>query len=763
MFNSFVNQCTILFFFLIVFTFGWNENVSAQFNFEFNGSIPVYDGNSPREFPWAGGLNYAQFSDIDVDFDGDLDLFVFDRSSDNIRVFLNEQENGNSVYRFLYGGHNLFPSDIRYRATAVDYNNDGRKDLFVYGIGGIKVYRNTGDLTNGLQWVVAKNLLYSNNWGVSLNLYVSSADIPAIVDVEGDGDYDILTFHIGGEHLQYHQNQSMELYGVPDSLEFELKNECWGKFREDISTSTVYLNDQTSVCTSGNVPNAESPTLTDPFKNKPTEQQPKHAGSTVLALDMNNNGVMDLVLGDVAYPNLNLLMNGGTSPNSNSAMISVDNAFPSNSQPANLFLFPAAFYVDTDFDGKKDLVVGANAKNISQNEASIIQYKNVGTNNAPLFVYQTNAFLQQDMVEHGTGSIPVFYDFDEDGLEDLFVANFYRYKPTLDKESGISYYKNTGTATNPQFTFIDNDLLNLSSASLGLHLVPTFGDLNGDNHKDLLIGLENGTLQLYTNNGNPPTVGFTLASPTLTDVNGNTISSGQYATPQLFDLSGDGLLDLVLGRKTGELMYYENVGTSSNALFELKNDTLGNIDIATTSPDGFPVPHFFKWKDTTYLFLGGADGFLRVYKNIEGHLSSDSSFTLLSDQFLNIQTGAYSSFWVNDLDKDSLLELFVGQDLGGLWHLEVDPSSTASIEEPVLNLWNIAMYPNPTFGTVALQDSEGRRFTYHLRDAMGRTIIPIGTFSSHHVVDLSLMPNGVYFICCSDEFGAQKTMKLLKR
>jgi hypothetical protein len=136
---------------------------------------------------------------------------------------------------------------------------------------------------------------------------------------------------------------------------------------------------------------------------------------------------------------------------------------------------------------------------------------------------------------------------------------------------------------------------------------------------------------------------------------------------------------------------------------------------------------------------------------------------LLSDQFLNIQTGAYSSFWVNDLDKDSLLELFVGQDLGGLWHLEVDPSSTASIEEPVLNLWNIAMYPNPTFGTVALQDSEGRRFTYHLRDAMGRTIIPIGTFSSHHVVDLSLMPNGVYFICCADEFGAQKTMKLLKR
>lgn len=58
---------------------------------------------------------------------------------------------------------------------------------------------------------------------------MSSSDIPALVDVEGDGDLDILTYHISGEHLEYHQNQSMELYGIPDSLEFVLKNQCWGR------------------------------------------------------------------------------------------------------------------------------------------------------------------------------------------------------------------------------------------------------------------------------------------------------------------------------------------------------------------------------------------------------------------------------------------------------------------------------------------------------------------------------------------------------
>ena len=54
------------------------------------------------------------------------------------------------------------------------------------------------------------------------------SDIPAIVDVDLDGDLDILTFHIGGSNVEYHQNQSMDLYGVPDSLIFEVRNRMLG-------------------------------------------------------------------------------------------------------------------------------------------------------------------------------------------------------------------------------------------------------------------------------------------------------------------------------------------------------------------------------------------------------------------------------------------------------------------------------------------------------------------------------------------------------
>lgn len=750
---------------LCVFGFVFIQSSSfifAQFSFEYSTSPVVKVGSDTLELAWAGGLNYVQPSSIDFDFDGDLDLFVFDRSSDNIQLFEQFTVNGSKKYRYVYNGAQWFPADIRYRVTTVDYDQDGRLDLFTYGIGGIKVYRNVGDAANGLQWIVAKNLLYSNYWGSSMNLYVSSSDIPAIVDVEGDGDIDILTFHIGGERLQYHQNQSMELYGVPDSLVYSLKNECWGKFREDLNTSTVYLNDSSPECTTGNVPGAETPVLPpDGLPNKPSEDQPKHAGSTVLALDINNSGVLDLIIGDVAFPNLNLLINGGTSPNTNSAIISVDNSFPSNSLPASLNMFPAAFWVDVDFDGKKDLIVGANAKNISENESSVLYYKNVGSNNAPTFVFQTNRFLQREMIEHGTGSIPLLYDFDNDGLKDLFVANYFKYKPTLDKNASIAYYRNTGTAANPVYTFIDNDFLNLSLSENGLRMVPAFGDLDGDGDHDMLLGLENGTLSYYANLTSGPSISFGSPVTNYADNTGTLISAGQYAFPQLFDLNKDGLLDLILGKKTGEIMYYQNIGTSNNPSFQLMNSQLGMIDIATTTPDGFAAPHFFRNADTTYLFLGAADGTLHYFKGIDNQLGTGQTFELVSNQFLNINSGSYSSYWVDDIDNDGYLNLFVGHDLGGLYHLEVDPNSTASISTHN-SIDQFSLFPNPTTGHVTIESLTSGSYSIEVLNMFGQIVQQIANQTGKTMLDLSAFQSGCYFVKCKDEQGAITTRKLIK-
>ena len=585
---------------------------------------------------------------------------------------------------------------------------------------------------------MAKDLIYSDYEGTPLNLYVSSSDIPALVDVEKDGDLDILTYHIGGERLQYHQNQSMDLYGVPDSLVFKLKNECWGGFREDLNSNSVFLNDQTPPCGSGNIIDAQ----------KRVDEEPKaHAGSTVLALDIDGSGVLDLIIGDVSYSNLNLLINGGAAPNTNSIMISDDIYFPSNSTPVKMDVFPAAFSVDVDFDGVKDIIVSPNAKNASENETSCMKYKNTGTNTVSNFVYNTKAFLQEEMIENGTASIPILVDLTNDGLKDLVIANYYSFKPILSKVSRLAFYKNTGSTTQPEFSLVENDFLNLSTTNFGLKMVPTFGDLTGDGKPELILGLEDGTLVYFVNTSTSSTPSFANAQMNFVDADNNVISAGQYAAPQLFDLDRDNKLDLIVGRKTGEMDFYKNIGTNSAPSFSLEQDSLGKIDIATTNPDGFPIPHFFRWNDSTYLFLGAYDGKIRFYDEIDNHLTE--SFNTRSDDFLNLskELGAYSAAFVDDIDNDGKLNLFIGQDLGGLYHLEHLEGSNLSVSETYDK--NFSIYPNPFTEKIIINSTISTNIT--LFDLFGHQLYLFALEIGENEIDLNSLKKGIYLLV--DAFG----------
>lgn len=749
---------------LWILCFLWlHQAAFAQFRFEYNDSIPVRIGNDTLLFPWAGGLNYVQVSDIDYDFDGDMDLFVFDRSKDNIRLFETVTVNGVKQYKFVQRASQYFPSDVRNRAALVDYDNDGRKDLFTYGIGGLKVYRNIGDQANGLQWQLISNLVNSDYAGNYTNLYVSSSDIPALVDVDGDTDLDVLTFHIGGERIEYHQNQSQELYGHSDSLIFVLKNECWGKFSEDPNNNSLVLNSTLAPCVNPNLPDPLRPAadeIVGQIMEEALEGAPvRHAGSTILALDIDNSGVLDLVIGDVSHNNLILVVNGGTAPNTNSAMVSQDENFPSNTTPVNLKIFPASFYVDVDHDGIRDLVVGGNAKGASQNEKGVLFYKNMGTNALPNFLFRSKSFLQEEMIETGTGSYPAFFDQNGDGKKDLVIGSFYRYKEPLLKESALYYYRNTGTATEPFFTFVDQNYLNIIGQNYGLRSVPAFGDIDGDGDDDMFLGLENGTLVFYRNTAaaGAPAV---FATPQLnyTDQAGTVISAGSYCFPQLFDLDNDGLLDLILGKKTGEIMYYRNTGTASSPSFTLMTSMLGGIDISPITPEGYAAPHFFRWNDTTNLFLGGIDGKLHFYNEIDGHLAD--TFHLVSDAYLGINVESYSSFYVNDIDGDGRLNLFVGGDLGGLMHFEHDPNSTLSVPELHQPVTQVNVFPNPSTGVFQYMAATGDPGDWQpeVFDPTGRRL---EISSSGGKIDLSAYGNGIYQLLLRNRSTGEAVLKRL--
>jgi len=722
-------------FFLLCLAIAWSSLSNAQFSFEYSNTIPVKVSGDTLDNAWGGGLNYAQFSDFDYDFDGDLDLFVFDRSSDNIRVFTQEDAGGKH-YELANNAKVNFPSDLKYRTTLVDFDGDGRKDIFTYGIGGLKVYRNTSDMVNGLQWELFSESVYSQYPTTYNTLYVSSADIPAIVDVDGDGDIDVLSFHIGGTHVNYHQNQSMELYGIPDSLIFVLKNECWGKFGENVLNNTVVLNDPNYPCVGGEIVNPQRIGIAN---------SKIHAGSTLLALDYDNSGVLDLILGDVSNNNLSILLNSGATVNADSPMMSVDYNFPSNTTPVNVTLFPASFFLDVDFDGIRDLIVCPSAVNLSTNQRSVLFYKNTGTNALPNFTFVTDNFLQAQMIDHGSGAIPVFFDYNEDGLEDLVVANFHRYKPVSLQESTMALYLNTGTLSDPVFTLIDNDFLNLAAENYGLRAVPSFGDIDNDGDADLFIGRMDGTLMFFENTSVGS--GAVFGSPVLNyqDNNAAVITTSGYCHPQLFDLNNDGLLDLVLGKKNGHVAYYQNVGTAAAPQFELVNDMLGGIDVSLTTPNGYAAPHFLRHNGTTVCFLGSVDGRINYYTNIDGNLSSGAAFNLTSDHFAQIDVDAYSSCWVNDIDNDGEYNLFVGQDLGGLLHFENDPNSSVSLESIAFNA-NVSVYPNPSKDaiTVATNNADGKSFS--LFDLNGKELMNGALNSGKTSISIEELNQGVYVL-----------------
>ena len=67
----------------------------GQWDYGFEmGVIPVIAEEDTLANPWTGGLTAPQWSPIDLDFDGDEDLFCFDRDGHRMLAFERTSEGG---------------------------------------------------------------------------------------------------------------------------------------------------------------------------------------------------------------------------------------------------------------------------------------------------------------------------------------------------------------------------------------------------------------------------------------------------------------------------------------------------------------------------------------------------------------------------------------------------------------------------------------------------------------------------------------------
>ncbi|HYG51105.1 MAG TPA: VCBS repeat-containing protein, partial [Flavobacteriales bacterium] len=272
---------------------------NAQFTFTRTDSIVVKQGTDTLEFAWVGGMNYCQFNSIDMDLDGKKDLFVFDRTNNQPLTFINKGTTGQFKYEYQPVYETMFPNLMNW-ALLRDYNCDGKEDIFCYAPGGFAVYKNISDTS--LKFQLIKSLLKGTQCTSFLNIYVSSVDIPAVEDIDYDGDLDILTFGIFGTFVEYHKNFSVELgYGC-DSLKYTLKNQCWGHFQEDNDSCIIYLHTTTTNCAGVGTPEMGEYTGDEvTYEGLITEEMAndmrgltRHAGSTMLAIDIDGINSKDL-------------------------------------------------------------------------------------------------------------------------------------------------------------------------------------------------------------------------------------------------------------------------------------------------------------------------------------------------------------------------------------------------------------------------------------------------------------------------------------
>ncbi|MDW7694639.1 T9SS type A sorting domain-containing protein [Flammeovirgaceae bacterium SG7u.111] len=721
-------------FLLVLLIFFGTDVLGQQFAFEHHDSVKVLRDGKELSLVGGGGTNSAQFNTIDLNADGVEDLVVFDRTNDKVSTFLAV----NNQYKYAPDYEILFPQDLTFWMLLRDFDGDGKKDIFTSSTSGISVYKNMAAGTASPKWELFKETLSTFGFsGRLINLKVDVTDIPAISDIDGDGDLDVLNFKpLFGGTVEFHQNMSMERYGSVDSLEFDKITDRWGDF-EECGTCNTYIFNQSAACRT----KAET-----------------HAGSAILALDLNGDGDKEMLLGEITCENLVLLMNEGTVAEAKfNAVIS---SWPA-SNPIDMFVFPAAFHEDLDFDGKKDLVV---SPNLFTNEADMVNfytsnwyYKNTGTVENPEFTFVQNDFLQSEMLDFGEYAVPAFVDYDQDGDYDMFVGN--RGKVVGGEFfATISHFENTGDNDLPIFELVNDDFAQLSDQEL-VSIKPSFADLNGDGRADLYF-----SARPYT--ARESAIYYLLAtgsSPLVFDGNLQqfSISIEPSDEPLFFDVDEDGDMDLLLGKEKGaSLHYYENLGDD---VFEQKSIALGgigfdsknrelSIEIADILRDGKPE-----------LITGDFTGRLTIYPDFQEQLALAADTLIPSDEMVyNSITKQYTSPYFGQRFFPAALgsNLVLGSVNGGL-HFLKSTQVVSGIEDGQIEL-AVVLYPNPAADEVYISSSQP--FNVKVFNILGEQIANLGMVSpiKDFKIDTKKWEDGLYIIRLVGKEGYMSKKVIIK-
>lgn len=721
--------------------------MAQRISFEYDQRAAVTVSGRALPNAWAGGLNTCQFNTLPLNSDARPDLVVFDRTTDKISTFLAATDaSGAFVWQYAPQYERQFPTVINW-LVLVDYDGDGRKDLFASAPSGAQVWRNVSITPGTLSWQLIASPIYQEGLSARTNLYVAGTDTPAILDYDGDGDVDVVAFDVGGDLAVYYQNMSKERSSTvaPAGLDFKRIGICWGNFQKTFCNDFQFgINCSVDGSGRTGLPNA----------------RPLHTGNAISVFDTDGDGLKELLFGYVTCSNVAVLYNRTTN-SAKADFYKFDADFPAK-KPILLPAFAATFFEDVDGDGRADLLaspsVYANDGNVFDFRASNLFYHNNGTATKPDFQYVKSDFLQSDMIDVGENAAPALADLDGDGDLDLLVGHSGSIG-TKGFRASLWQFENKGTATNPAFALVTTDYLGLAQSDSLTNLRPTFADLDGNGSVDLVVTGSSATgsvIQWWPNAAakNAAVQYNRSAVKALTLPNSVGYSSSEAVT--FTDIDADGKLDLLVGGSAGNITYLRNTGTLLAPAFQLQTDSYGGFGVDLLARNPSLTMFDMNADKQPELLVATRAGRLKLYRP---PTQPTQSVTLLDTLGTLGYPGIGLSVAAGDLDADGLPDLIVGTASGGLRYIRntSEKATVLAVEEPA-KPW---AFPNPTDRYVTIRAPHAGRVDVLSLNGRRVSVPLLVTSETDALLDLGTLPGGVYLLRLTAEDKPTKVSRLV--
>lgn len=557
-----------------------NNGLSYTYKHSYAANLPIA---TDVLFPWTLALDYNCDNKNDLFVFNGVGLSVYKNISENtlefelVTDFLSYSNEGSNLSLFILD--NTLP-------YIGDFDNDGDIDLMSFpstGLATIRYYKNNSLENDG---VCGLDLSLANDcWGNFSEAggnYTLQSCIPdemqalnssaadgaftmQFIDIDADTDKDLVLGHdiINNVNLLYNDGAN-EIYEVSNAFPLNTiaasLNKLPATFHLDVNHDNLkdLVISPFLKISSENFESNWLYTNTGTTENPSFELQQEDflqdqtidlgEGAYPAAIDYNNDGLIDLVVGNHGYyqnngnytTGLALFENTGSNESPSFNLIDRDfgslSGIPLNTvldQPTNS-LTPT--FGDLDGDSDLDLIVGdVNGK--------IHYFKNTASNGTEFELESANFFN----IDVGNRAAPQLIDLNEDGLLDLLIG---------ERDGTLNYIENTGTTNNPVFENLISNFGGVSTAlEAGLVGNSTPYCYKQGGSFNLMVGSESGLIYQYTNISENLD-GIFSSNNTLN------LKEGNRCAPLYLDLDNDGHRDLIVGNIAGGMAYYKGDSNS---------------------------------------------------------------------------------------------------------------------------------------------------------------------------------------------------------